>query len=542
MKQFIKKFNNSINKILFNVKNKTNNNFLVRKFNNSIIKIIFKVKNKTNNNQLISKFNNSIIKTIFKVKNQTNNNFLISNFNKYLITFISLLFLYLFYLSIPVLYDKTWIQSNIEQKLSKEFKTNFSISHDVSYRILPSPHFLIKDSKIIREDSDKMSSFADIKILKVFIDQKNFFNKDKITLKYIKIDKANFSIFRDDYELLKNSNDSMFSNKKIKINKSNIFFKDDSDKTIAIIKISKAFLLWDKENLSNLFNLKGKIFNIPFTFDFIKKFKTTKSQEIHITAKTLKLDILDIYNNRATSFSNGRNIISLLKSSINSNYKIDKDIIFFDSNNSRIKNIKVDYEGNFSIDPFDLNINININNYKLFEMLNNNSILNELIKTQLLFNENISISTTITAASNSKKEFFENAIVHFNVTNGKINLNKTRLINEKIGSLEIANSNLFFKNESLILNADVMIDISNTNELFSFLQTNKKSRKSVKNILVNMDYDFSNNKIEFNNFKINNQKVTDELLRIIEGFNDNKFNNLIKSRRLLNSIFEAYEG
>ena len=175
-------------------------------------------------------------------------------------------------------------------------------------------------------------------------------------------------------------------------------------------------------------------------------------------------------------------------------------------------------------------------------MLNNNSILNELIKTQLLFNENISISTTITTASNSKKEFFEKAIVHFNVTNGKINLNKTRLINEKMGSLEIANSNLFFKNESLILNADVMIDITNTNELFSFLQTNKKSRKSVKNILVNMDYDFSNNKIEFNNFKINNQKVTDELLRIIEGFNDNQFNNLIKSRRLLNSVFEAYEG
>ena len=57
-----------------------------------------------------------------------------------------------------------------------------------------------------------------------------------------------------------------------------------------------------------------------------------------------------------------------------------------------------------------------------------------------------------------------------------------------------------------------------------------------------MDYDFSNNKIEFNNFKINNQKVTDELLRIIEGFNDNKSNNLIKSRRLLNSVFEAYEG
>ena len=518
MKQFIKKFNNSINKIIFKVKNKTNNKFLVSKFNNSIIKIIFKVKNKTNNN------------------------FLISNFNKYLITFISLLFLYLFYLSIPALYDKTWVQSNIEQKLLKEFKTNFSISHDVSYRILPAPHFLIKDSKIIREDSDKMSSFADIKILKVFIDQKNFFNKDKITLKYIKIDKANFSIFRDDYELLKNSHDSMFSNKKIKINKSNIFFKDNSNETIAIIKISKAFLFWDKENLSNLFNLKGKVFNIPFTFDFIKKFKTTKSQEIHITAKTLKLDILDIYNNIETSFSNGRNIISLLKSSINTNYKIDKDIIFFDSNNSRIKNIRIDYEGNFSIDPFDLNINININDYKLFEMLNNNSILNELIKTQLLFNENISISTTITTASNSKKEFFEKAIVHFNVTNGKINLNKTKFINDEIGSLELNNSNLFLKNNKLIFNSDILINIENPDRLFSFLNINKISRKKIQNILINLDYDFLENQIKFNNVKIDNNIINDQLLTIIDGFSDNELNNLIKSRKLINEILKNYEG
>ena len=51
--------------------------------------------------QIIKNFNNLIKKTIFKVQNKTNNNFKISNFNKYLITFIALLFFYLFYLLIP---------------------------------------------------------------------------------------------------------------------------------------------------------------------------------------------------------------------------------------------------------------------------------------------------------------------------------------------------------------------------------------------------------------------------------------------------------
>ena len=57
-----------------------------------------------------------------------------------------------------------------------------------------------------------------------------------------------------------------------------------------------------------------------------------------------------------------------------------------------------------------------------------------------------------------------------------------------------------------------------------------------------MDYDFSNNKIEFNNFKIDNKKVNNELLNIIENLKDNNFNNWNKSRRLFNSLFKTYEG
>ena len=76
--------------------------------------------------QIIKNFNNLIKRTIFKVQNKTNNNFNISNFNKYLIAIIASLFIYLFYLLIPLLYDKTWVQDNIERKVLSEFKINIS--------------------------------------------------------------------------------------------------------------------------------------------------------------------------------------------------------------------------------------------------------------------------------------------------------------------------------------------------------------------------------------------------------------------------------
>jgi len=492
--------------------------------------------------KIVKKFNNLIKNTIFKVQNKTNNKFQISSFNKYLISSISLLFIYLFYLLIPILYDKTWVQRNIESQLLEEFKINFSISSDISYRILPSPHFLIQDSKIFKEDNDKITSLSDIKNLKVFVTQGNFLNKEKTTLKYIKIDNANFSLSRDDFKLLNDNSNNKFSNKKIEINKSNIFFKDSSDETIAIIKISKAFLFFDDKNLLNLFNLRGEVFNLPFKFNLRKKFDSSHSENFNIKVKKLKLDIFNTSYKEKNNFIEGKNVISFLNSSINTNYKIDNGITTFDSKSSGINGKKVDYNGELSINPFTLNLNINLHNYKIFNLLNINSILTELIKTELLFNENISINTAITATSVSTKEIFQNAKINLDIINGKINFNKTKLINKRIGSLELENSNLFFENNQLILNSDILINIGNSKRLFSLLQTNKKFRKPIKDILINLDYNFLTNQIEFNNFKIDNKYASDELLTIIEGFSDIKSNNLNKSKRLLNQLFMNYEG
>tara|TARA_B100000787_G_scaffold144924_1_gene114905 strand:- start:956 stop:2440 length:1485 start_codon:yes stop_codon:yes gene_type:complete len=490
----------------------------------------------------VQSFNKLIKKTILKLQNKTNNKFQISAFNKYLITFISLLFFYLFYLSIPVLYDKTWVQSNIESQLLKEFKINFSISSDISYRILPTPHFLIKDSKIFKETGDKKVSLSDIKNLKVFISQKNLFDKKKMILKYLKIDNANFLLSRDDFGLLRDNSNNKFSNKKIEINKSNIFFKDKSNEILTIVKIYKAFLFQDSENLINLFNLKGEVFNIPFSFDYKKKIDSLNNEEFNINAKTLKLNIFNQYNNEKNKLNSGKNIIKFFTSTINTDYEIKNGTLTFNSVNSRVKNAKVDYSGNLSINPFDLNFDINIDNYDLFTKFNNNSIFNELIKTKLLFNDNISVSSSITGTSDLKKSIFQDIKINFNIVNGKINFDKTRLINNKIGFLELANSNLSIENDSLILNTNIIIDINNSEELFSLLQTNKRFRKPIKDIVINLDYDFSNNQILFNTFKIENQEMSDESLRIIEGFNNNNLHKWNKTRRILNAFFKSYEG
>jgi hypothetical protein len=491
--------------------------------------------------QIIKNFNNIVKKTIFKVQNKTNNNFNISSFNKYLITFIGLLFVYLFYLLLPILYDKTWVQSNIESKLQNEFKINLNTSADISYRILPAPHFLIKDSKILVANGQKQKSIAEIKDLKVFLSQGNFFDQEKMNIKKLVINNANFSFLRNDLKLLDVLKSKKLSNKKIEINNSNIFFKDNLKNIISIIKVDKIITFFDDEKLLNFVNLKGEVFNIPFNFDFQYQESSNKYEKFYLSSKILRLKF---FNESAIKdkLTSGKNIISILNSTINTKYNIKEKLIIFKSNNSRMVNFQLDYAGKLSINPFDLNLDIYMGNYKISKLFNINPVLIQFIKSGLLYNENISIKNSIIINSNEKKDLFQSAKINFNIVNGKFNLDNTTFVADNIGSLELSNSNLLLKNDNLTLNTNILFKVKNSEALFSFLNTSKKSRKLIKNILINLDYDFLMNEIKFNSVKIDNKDVNDQFLNAIEGFTDNDLNNSIKSKRLINKLFSIYEG
>ena len=109
--------------------------------------------------KIVKYFDSLVEKTLFKLRNKTNYFFnkkhKTNNFHKLLIGIFSLLLIYLFYLSIPNFYDKTWVQNTIEDKLIKDFNIDFSMSADITYNFLPTPNFLIKDAKIFINDNEK---------------------------------------------------------------------------------------------------------------------------------------------------------------------------------------------------------------------------------------------------------------------------------------------------------------------------------------------------------------------------------------------------
>ena len=481
--------------------------------------------------QIVKNFNNLIKKTIFKVENKTNDKFHVSKFSKYLISAIVVLFIYIFYLSIPLLYDKNWIQNKIVTELGNEFNINLGNSFDFSYRILPKPHYLIRDSK---------TPLAEIKTLNVFISQNNFFNKDSIRINEVVIEEANFSLLSNDLKPLYKDSENKFSKKKIKINDSNVFFKNNLNEVISIIKISNAFLFFDEKNLFNLFDLKGEIFNIPFKLKYESALNLRK--QIEVNAPDLKLKVINDFFKKDENLSSGISNISILSSSINTKFNIKDQIAIFQSDGSRIYNSKIDYNGQLAINPFDLNLKINLYDYKISNLFTPNSIINEFIKSGLLFNENISVQTLVNIKSTKKDEIFNEAKLELRILNGKISFDKSVFINNNIGLMEISNSDLFLENDKLFLSSNLSIDIKDIDKLYSFLNTSKNSRKNIRNIKLNIIYDFLSNQIELKNIKINDNDVSSQFNNIAEGFIDINSNNLTKSRKLLNELINLYDG
>ena len=481
--------------------------------------------------QIVKNFNNLIKKTIFKVENKTNDKFHVSKFSKYLISAIVVLFIYIFYLSIPLLYDKNWIQNKIVTELGNEFNINLGNSFDFSYRILPKPHYLIRDSK---------TSLAEIKTLNVFISQNNFFNKDSIRINEVVIEEANFSLLSNDLKPLYKDSENKFSKKKIKINDSNVFFKNNLNEVISIIRISNAYLFFDEKNLFNLFDLKGEIFNIPFKLKYENVLNLQK--QIEINAPDLKLKVINDFFKKDENLSSGISNISILSSSINTKFNIKDQIAIFQSDGSRIYNSKIDYNGQLAINPFDLNLKINLYDYKISNLFTPNSIINEFIKSGLLFNENISVQTLVNIKSTKKDEIFNEAKLELRILNGKISFDKSVFINNNIGLMEISNSDLFLDNDKLFLSSNLSIDIKDIDKLYSFLNTSKNSRKNIRNIKLNIIYDFLSNQIELKNIKINDNDVSSQFNNVAEGFIDINSNNLTKSRKLLNELINLYDG
>ena len=112
---------------------------------------------------------------------------------------------------------------------------------------------------------------------KNFLIQKKLFDQKNIIINKVLIQDANFSIQKSTFKTFYKDSENKFSEKKLFIKKSNIFYKNKDNEAVALFLLQDLELSYDKKNSLNKIKSNGTVFNVPLTINWNKNFKDKKS-------------------------------------------------------------------------------------------------------------------------------------------------------------------------------------------------------------------------------------------------------------------------
>ena len=478
----------------------------------------------------------SINRLLEKYLNKLNPNNLLNilRSNKVFVTFVAIIILFLSYLSIPHVYNKTEVQKVLENQLFDKFGLNFNFTQSFEYNFYPRPHFIVEESSI----SEKELNISDIKKLSVYVSLNNFFSLKNIIIKDVILENANFNLNKKNSNFFFKLLDNNYLHSRFIIKNSNVFFNNNEEEVLFVNKIIDMKYYYDTKELKNLVNSENEIFNIPY---FLTSNKDKKKIFSKINFNFLKLQIeneIDYSNEKKIGLIN----IKFAKNKSKINYQLDKNNFTFNYFDS-LNDSDFFYEGNINFTPFFSNLNGKTNKLDLSFIFNPSLLFVQTAKTEIFHNKNLNFDLSIKANQIKNYQSFTNFILKSKVQEGLIDFDKTKFSWNDYADFELSDS-LFYVNENqLLLDGKLSVNVKNYNKLYKYLQISKNLRPKLDTLEFDFNYNFDQQIINFNNIKLNgqiNEKVYDVLKKIV--LKKSKLQNKIYFKNIMREAIAAYSG
>ena len=458
------------------------------------------------------------------------------NFKRIFGFIIVLLFITFSYLFIPYTYNGNKLATKIQNQLSKDLGINLNLSNNYTYNLFPKPNFVFEEIEFINE----MKKFAEIKEMKTYVSFKNLLHVNKIKIENIVLNKVNFNLNKNNYEFFTNMLNQNFSNFDFEINNSSIIFQNIENDVLFINKINQLKYFFDLKDNKNTLITSNEIFNIPYSVE-LKDYPNKKKIISKFNFDFLKLKIQNDLNYEK-NYKNGLIKFDNNKSKSEISYEIKKDslkFIFLDK--SLNENFR--HEGNINFIPFFSVIFGDIKKINFKKILNSESIYVQLLKTELLNNKNLNINTIIKAEQLIPYNDLNNLVLKFKIEDGLLDINESKFSWLDYVDFQISDSLLYVRDNNVVLDGNILVNIYDVNEVYKFFQTPRNYRKEIKEIKFNFVYNFDQKTSNLNYIEIdgnNNQKVNQILNQII--FKDTALQNRVYFKNLMNKAIKFYAG
>ena len=450
--------------------------------------------------------------------------------NRVFLGFVAFIFLTFVYFLIPAAYNKNLIQAEIENQIFQKYKISVRFNNKISYRLFPKPNFSSKNLTILNNKNE----IANVKNFKIFISFKNFFKINQIYTKDLLLDRSDFNIKNNDLNFFINLMKIEPNRNKVIIKDSNIFFRNKNDEVLFINQINKSYFYYDFKNLKNVLNSKNKVFNIPFKL-ISQNDKLNKKFEFKFNSKKLVLKI-----ENETNYSK-KNINSDLKITFKNRNNLFRYKVKKNSLNFNLKDSNKTYDGIVEFKPFYFMSNLNYNVLKLNDFVN--PFLIQIFKSQIFNNENLNAKINFNVKNIYDFDRFSNLMLKLRIEQGKMTFSNSQINWKDNVNLSLEDAMLDFENEKIYFNGKMLVNIKDKNDFYRSFQIKKNFRKDLKKIEFDFNYDFIENKVYFDNLRLDN-KTNENLDKFISKFNTNdaKFFNKITFKSFVNKIFNAYFG
>jgi hypothetical protein len=483
----------------------------------------------------INQFINSLLKRNLNKLNAANLKKILIN-NKVFLTIVLLVILFFSYLSLPNIFNKNQISVELKRELSEKLNLEFNFEKKLDYKFLPRPHFTTSESSLIFNEN----KISKIDKLKIYVSLESLFSLKNMKIKNVIIEEANFNLNKNNYSFFIKLVDTNFADIKLEILDSNIFYKNLENDVLFINHIESAKYIYDPKEFKNILYSKNNIFNLPYSIELSNNEDEKKLySKINIGSLNLWLENQFSYRGELKS---GLSELNFLNSKSVIEYKIDKNKFEFKLFDKAQKS-KFSYNGKLNFRPFHSYLMGSATAVDFSHLFSDNAIIKQLLKTEILNNNNIDFKLNISANKIKNFDSFTNIFFKSKIQEGLIDLDQTKFSWKNHANFSLTDSLIYIKNGKLVLDANSEIKLINLNEIYKFLITPKNLRKKITKMNVNFTYLFDEKTLNINDIKVDG--IADKnLLNNLNEINlkENSLQNKILFKNLLNKAIKSYAG
>lgn len=420
---------------------------------------------------------------------------------------VVIIFVITSYFLIPIFYDKNKVKDQLEALILDQYNLKVKLDESLKYRLFPKPHFFSKNTLIEHENNN----IADSKENKVYISIKKLFSSDYLEIKDLVFKQTDFKIKDKDFKFFSDLLNRNKKDRKINFLNSKLFYLDRNDDVIFNIHLKNFDYLYQANFLTRV-ESKLRIFDIPLALkidhDILKKILLT---EINSYPLRLKISNNSNYDGKKL---NGRLNLTIINNKTKIDYIFKNNSIELNINDKR-------FVVDVNIKPFFLSSDLQFNQVDFKKFLKNNSILLNILRSELLNNKNLNGKINVIINNVKGLNSINEIKFTINIEEGGVYIDNLITSFEKSVNINISDVQLIIENNKLKFAGYISLEFLDISEFYVHYQINRNYRKNIKKINFGFLFNLDDKFIEIDNLKVNGN-TNQNIEKFLNEFNSNK--------------------